>query len=785
MTKTPNLNLELPAFNDSPWHDDVNDNFSAIDATINSVLGLTGLLGAYKNSTAVVLGNRYFDSATGFYYEAQSAFTTEASPTTFAQERVTYPARWALINATEAINAAADALASANLALGYKNDAEAAADAVVGSAATSLLSRFPTASSGALADLDDAVTTGVYAVSSSISANAPDFVELGSYDATLFVQAANNQLTQTIVTTVGRIYTRIDDTGVGDTWSAWARIWTDITIQQQSIVRDRITIIVSADWQAVPETPADITALEALFTGIETYHPGADALFVNGDISDRASDDGTGADTTYNYPEIWKSFKEKVPSISINRVIPLPGNHDREGNGLGSHQYAWTYKTYETHHGDGFYAKEIGNILFIGLGDMAGSVGGEILTPVLEWFEDLVRKNQDKNIVLNLHQPLVGTHDSFSEERWFQRPAVSTRITDILDTYPNIAFVNFGHVGSSYAQSTATKVLHGTTHINSQIGIPTLGPSDKLFYRFAELLHGATSTTIQVMNVTDGVVDGAKDVVITWEHKLDVGDGIIRDCRVPKPHKGTHRIFNTMEDYRNPTSPWAITPGIRWLQTIETIDAALNDIGAGEGVGVLFKGPGTTSDADAQGWLSTADPGSGVIGGVAAVRTTGTEEDFTSKIQIYSAGSGVDEASLVLAGEFNPDGTFVAVNGVVPDYVSAWTEIDIATAPAAGTDFVHNLDLPDPYIMDIEVWFYPGTGTRVFLWSGSSPIADQGSNRYDGSVSVKDGDTITIGVGNTGVFSEDNVDTGTTTTYTKGDFLVVAYKRPGMPALPT
>lgn len=113
MSVTPNLNLNLPNFNNSPWHDDVNDNFRNIDATIKSVLGLDNLKGAYQNSTAVTSGERYFDTSTGFYYEAQSAFTTEAYPTTFATERANYPARWQPLDASEALNAASNAAASA------------------------------------------------------------------------------------------------------------------------------------------------------------------------------------------------------------------------------------------------------------------------------------------------------------------------------------------------------------------------------------------------------------------------------------------------------------------------------------------------------------------------------------------------------------------------------------------------------------------------------------------------------------------------------------------------
>lgn len=125
MTKTPNLNLFLPDFNDSPWHDEVNNNFRSIDAVIKSIFGLTSLLGSYQNSTAVTTGQRYFDETTGFYYEALSDFTTMASPNTFADERTAYPSRWILLDASVAIAAAAAAAASETAAAASETAAAA------------------------------------------------------------------------------------------------------------------------------------------------------------------------------------------------------------------------------------------------------------------------------------------------------------------------------------------------------------------------------------------------------------------------------------------------------------------------------------------------------------------------------------------------------------------------------------------------------------------------------------------------------------------------------------
>lgn len=114
--KTPNIALNRPNFNDSSWHDDINENFENIDAVLNAVSGITSLLGLYQNSTAVMTGQRYFDDTTFVYYQAQSNFTTMASPNTFATERATYPSRWVVIDAAAALNAATNAANSATAA---------------------------------------------------------------------------------------------------------------------------------------------------------------------------------------------------------------------------------------------------------------------------------------------------------------------------------------------------------------------------------------------------------------------------------------------------------------------------------------------------------------------------------------------------------------------------------------------------------------------------------------------------------------------------------------------
>lgn len=104
---TPRLGLVLPDFNVSPWHDQMHQNFRALDAVIYTLIGLSRLKGPFVNSTAVVVGDRYFDDVSSAIYEVVTAYTTSALPQTFMQERTAFPTRWKLLETSAVLGAIA------------------------------------------------------------------------------------------------------------------------------------------------------------------------------------------------------------------------------------------------------------------------------------------------------------------------------------------------------------------------------------------------------------------------------------------------------------------------------------------------------------------------------------------------------------------------------------------------------------------------------------------------------------------------------------------------------
>ena len=116
---THNLRLNVPDFDQAPWDVDVNTNWLVLDATVGMFAAIPNLTGVWKNATEYVYGQSAIDPADSSIWQCVQTHTSTALPTTFAQERVLYPARWSMTNpgaqfyAEQAAAAAADAAQSA------------------------------------------------------------------------------------------------------------------------------------------------------------------------------------------------------------------------------------------------------------------------------------------------------------------------------------------------------------------------------------------------------------------------------------------------------------------------------------------------------------------------------------------------------------------------------------------------------------------------------------------------------------------------------------------------
>ncbi len=93
---TTNFKLKLVAFDKIPWHEDQYDNWHVIDALMAKFIAISDVQGTWQNATAVIVGDRYIDTADDTIWEVLIAHTTPSTGT-FAASRTTTPTNWQLV----------------------------------------------------------------------------------------------------------------------------------------------------------------------------------------------------------------------------------------------------------------------------------------------------------------------------------------------------------------------------------------------------------------------------------------------------------------------------------------------------------------------------------------------------------------------------------------------------------------------------------------------------------------------------------------------------------------
>lgn len=84
---TPNFRLALAAFDQIPWDDLVNGNFTTIDAVLATHAAMPNYLGLWANSTAYTPGYTVSDPGDGSIWRCTVAHTSADTPSTFAADR--------------------------------------------------------------------------------------------------------------------------------------------------------------------------------------------------------------------------------------------------------------------------------------------------------------------------------------------------------------------------------------------------------------------------------------------------------------------------------------------------------------------------------------------------------------------------------------------------------------------------------------------------------------------------------------------------------------------------
>lgn len=168
MTVTPKFRLALPTYNVPGWDDDVNGNFSVIDAVLGQYTALLNVVGIWTNSTAYTTPQQVIDTVDSTIWECNVNHTSVSSGV-MSVDRAAHPTYWTNVSglAASAAASAAAAAASSSAAGTYASAAASSSTGAAGSANSATASQLAAAASAVAAA---AAAAGVAAVGTTRNA---------------------------------------------------------------------------------------------------------------------------------------------------------------------------------------------------------------------------------------------------------------------------------------------------------------------------------------------------------------------------------------------------------------------------------------------------------------------------------------------------------------------------------------------------------------------------------------------------------------------------------------
>lgn len=436
---------------------------------------------------------------------------------------------------------------------------------------------------------------------------------------------------------------------------------------------DEIKLLITADWQCLPDVPEQLIAERAMMADIQAQHSDADWALFLGDLVDRPTENSTGAPSARGYKELFEDMRARIPSIPLARWLFLSGNHDRDGTGAGMWKDAWTLKSYRSEVGPLWYHVDYGNLRMIFMGDMSGSVSGEVLDVAIDWFKLVMERSKNYNVIVSLHQPPDPTVYPPSTDPTggaFQRnPA---RITDVIAAYDNVVCCFYGHVGSNLNDATLVTSAHGTTWMNMQMGIPTaFNNGFDLHYATAVLKRGAMTFDVVRWNATQHAPLGLNDATITLKFPfylsgdhLDFDGRRQTDPQVPISY-GPVVSYQSASDFRA-DGPLGVPDEMLIAHKIIVGDDAANNLTT-QGVATGYYVPGASdSDTDSGGNQVYSQPAYGLGGLIGFRRQSNDDTDYGSAFEVWCRAVGT--GTLDRAMEVRPLSSLIAGINMAPGF---------------------------------------------------------------------------------------------------------------------
>jgi Icc-related predicted phosphoesterase len=410
--------------------------------------------------------------------------------------------------------------------------------------------------------------------------------------------------------------------------------------------------VITADSQ--PKDDGQLAKWKSVRDHIRDNQSDAELMIFAGDIVNH----GDGYQEVAPYPYTYNQMLDDLRDLSIPRskIFAITGNHDIDYNETTS-QYGRSWRSYLTAFERQYYYTIQGNILTIYMGAMARNTAGNIPDYVVDWWKELVRKNQDKVIVTVTHQPLQ--HTVTGSDTVGGSQLESSRFLSVLGTpgYRVDAWYS-GHSGLDLNNPTVPDhvLLQGCMFIDVDMNSgysddDTVANFDSSYVTM-EFEHKSKTITFKRWNVPQNVI--SKTWTITIPNSVELANYAHFDGRyqhdavngiIPAPQTiavPLERVFNATTQLWEPSK----TPS--WGQRIIVEDRRNDDSTFGQGSGTLYFVPGSYA-----GGAGIEEPSLnrayGVGAGVAAKRTYEAEDNYSSGLSIWVSGASRDETSLLEA----------------------------------------------------------------------------------------------------------------------------------------
>lgn len=447
--------------------------------------------------------------------------------------------------------------------------------------------------------------------------------------------------------------------------------------------------MVGADWQVDDEPPSGGSQRAKLQEYLESAKAigdelgGIDLIVGNGDNVDRGAPyTPENQDSNFLYADLVSYLKTYLGALWAWVRFNL-GNHDRDYNGATDDEFGRSFNAAKRYVQKTRHWFRRGNRAVYFLGQESPVTRGVITDRSFNWFRELLRRHQAPFInILFVHQAISGVHiggpftDGVTAMTEANAPdEVQVNSDRFIDAFAEedgrVDLVFYGH--SHYRKSDQEKyraIDYGdntTTHISCMTGVTSAceGATYDLLITFLEWNHGSSDLTVRRYNATTRALE--QTFTVTLPFTVETSERAEFDDLESWASNGLAETPLEIEDNirREETSPgvWAPVNKIQGLLTLSVTDKHRDNVSAGSGPGIRFRGPGEYAIDPLNAVLAD-----GHMGTFGMVRRHDGENNYKGEFVFNLHDLGFAQLSITTDGtdlfgiaRINPDGTVGAI----------------------------------------------------------------------------------------------------------------------------